>query len=71
MDPIKRAIDHLNAKQTADGYVYRDGTTCEYYLITEADLLSLGERLERGERDAYSLWCADTDVERLGRDWKE
>ena len=30
------------------------------FLVTAEEVADLGSRLQRGERDAYSLWCADT-----------
>lgn len=30
------------------------------FLVTAEEIADLGSRLQRGERDAYSLWCADT-----------
>lgn len=55
------AIEHLNASRVegTDTYIYYADETREYYLVDEEQLESLGDRILRGETEAYSRWCAE------------
>lgn len=60
------AIDHLDAITHLPGYRYYDRRTASWWLTSTDDLWDLGERLHRGDRNAYLDWCADTDAVDLG-----
>lgn len=66
---IETAIKHLSAVPAGKfhqgrfgvTYVYQaDESSRRWYGCTKAQLANLGERLERGDVDAYSFWCAET-----------
>jgi hypothetical protein len=65
---LRRALDYLGGFRVGRGrYAYdsRDeGPLTRYTLDAEA-WRDLGARLRRGEREAYSRWCADTLAERM------
>lgn len=48
------------------GCTYYAAETRRYYAADSAALAALGARLRKGERDAYSLWCAATTPEGEG-----
>ena len=60
---IATAVAYLHATPLAGETLY---AYCEeqqpgmVFVNTAEELADLGERLARGEKDAYSLWCADT-----------
>lgn len=59
---VQAAIEFLNATETEGGeWIYRDDATRLDYLADEGALEDLGARLNRGDDDAYSFWCAETD----------
>lgn len=43
-----------------DEWTYYAAETRSRWRVTTDDMIDLGARMLRGERDAYSLWCADT-----------
>ena len=51
--------------EVVTGYTYQEQPGGPTYRVEEADMIRLGERLLAGEPDAYSLWCASTDVEEV------
>lgn len=57
------AVEYLCGTRHGDHVVYRDDGTRMYYVVDIYECESLGRRLASGERDAYSLWCADTTAE--------
>ncbi len=60
---IGSAIDHLSASVLNDGeYIYYADETSTWYVIGEQDLGLLADLLAEDTLDAYSLWCADTDL---------
>lgn len=64
---LSLALDRLDALAMGDGrYMYRDDNTRQWYAVEVSELEDLGRRLEAGEPDAYSLWCAETSAEELG-----
>ena len=66
---IAAAVERLDAVRLADGdYAYRAEETARWYVVTESDLRDLGERMARGESDAYSHWCA-RDAGSAAPDW--
>lgn len=64
-DDLAPALDLLDGEVYFDadgdiaGVVYYAAEVGRYYAVDRYGLLDLAERLERGERDAYSLWCAE------------
>lgn len=63
---LELGIDKLSAVELVEEirdceYAYYADETGKWYLVTAEEVEDLGERLLSGERDAYSLWCADTD----------
>lgn len=67
-DDLAPALDLLDGEAYFDangdiaGVVYYAAEVGRYYAVDRYGLLDLAERLERGERDAYSLWCAEGEV---------
>lgn len=68
LEYINHAAEYLNATryagETLFGYVAAE-TPGVVYLVDEDEMLDLGRRLAAGERDAYSLWCAETSPESI------
>lgn len=64
---IDLAAEHVGATryagETLFGYTDDDATPGAVYLVTAADMVDLGSRLRRGDKDAYSHWCGETSVE--------
>jgi len=61
---VDLAADYLQAEQIEDGrYRYFDHATREWWRVDADAMADLGERLDRGDRDAYSLWCAESSAE--------
>lgn len=63
MSPLERALEHLDGYRVGNNrYAYkaRDEGRLREYTLTVEEWWDLGERLERGESDAYSHWCAAT-----------
>jgi hypothetical protein len=55
-----------SAVALADGRVaVWDDTTSSHWAVTPAEAVTLVERIESGERDAYSTWCSDTVSEEI------
>lgn len=65
MTHLQTAIDHLSATSHAFGYAYFDDASRTFFISPEADMIRLGEMLEAGTPDAYSLWCAETHHEEV------
>ena len=63
--PLATAIAKLSAVDHDGDYAYYEEGTHQWYQVTEGDMIDLGERLVRGDRDAYSLWCAETAAEEI------
>jgi len=58
---VNIAIKRLDADLDENGdYLYQEIPGGEIYVVTESDLSDLGRRLDRGDIDAYSRWCAET-----------
>lgn len=64
------AHGYVRAVPTDDGeWTYHADETGRDYVVTDADLIALGEDLIVGDPDgiAYSRWCAETDSREVGR----
>lgn len=59
---IATAIDHLDARELGAIIIWRDDAVGHEVYATREDVERLGQMLEDGTRDAYSLWCADTVI---------
>lgn len=72
MTDLQRAIQALSAVRYGRGmYAYYAGEIFSAVAVSSEDLRDYGARLRRGERDAYSLWCADSVSERLSQATRE
>ena len=59
-------VEKIRARKLADGdYAYYEQGTLSWYRVDEADVTRLGEMLDAGTADAYSLWCAASDAETM------
>jgi hypothetical protein len=56
---------YLDGEFDGHGYSYTDHNTRSNWLVDLWDLEDLGRRLEEGESDALSKWCAETHAEEL------
>ena len=69
MTHLQRAIADLSAIQLARGiYAYEsnDEGRSQWYAVDSADMHDYGRLLSRGQPDAYSIWCSETQATRLG-----
>jgi len=70
-DNLKKAVDRLNASQISPlRYAYYAEETGTYWLVSRRVMINLGERLNRGDRDAYSSWCGETHGREMRKGWK-
>lgn len=53
-------LEKLDGARTERGIRYFAHEINRYVTVREEDVARFGEMLERGEPDAYSLWCAET-----------
>jgi hypothetical protein len=66
---IAAAIRYLDAEAEPSGSaIYRCDSTGLRYRASAVDLALLGRMLERGEPDAYSVWCSETLAEEMPRE---
>lgn len=63
------AIELLRAVEVPQGWAYYADEVTAWVVVTEEDILDLGARLERGEDDAYSIWCSETMSDIQPRGW--
>lgn len=68
---IAIGIARVSGEITPDGVVYHDGATNSWWLTDEDDFARLGELLELGTPDAYSVWCSETVSQDLGYDYAD
>jgi hypothetical protein len=67
---LQNAIDLLDATELPDGdYAYFAEETRRWYVVDSSDIADLSERLDRGEQDVYSRWCADTESREMLDGW--
>lgn len=58
-DLIALAIGRTNAHKTPIGWTYLANETGSHWVCTDSEMELLGEMLDSGQDDAYSLWCAE------------
>jgi hypothetical protein len=58
---LEAAINRLDAVRISTfRYAYYADETRTYWVVSRKSMINLGERLNRGDRDAYSFWCGET-----------